>query len=302
MFDVIIIGGSNAGLSAALVLGRSRRRVLLIDDRQPRNQPSAAVHSFFTRDGTPPHELIAIGIEQLRPYTTVQLRQARAIDAQIVPDGFEIMLHDGKCYVARKLLFATGVRDILPPIDGVADLWGRGVFHCPYCHGWEVRDQPLAVYGNGTIGLEFALFVRGWSDDVVLCTGGPAAISAEECQRLARNNIAVREERIERVEGHDGVLDRIVFATGESLDRQALFLRTQQQQRCDLPIKLGCELVGSEPFPALLRVDQMGHSTVPGVYVAGDAATFIQQAIMAAATGATAASAINRALLQEDFT
>ena len=301
MFDVIIVGGSNAGLSAALVLGRSRRRTLVIDHDQPRNAPSPAVHSFFSRDGTPPSELRRIGREQLRPYESVEFAVGEVVAVRRSSSGFDVTLRDGTQHAARKLLLATGVHDELPAIEGLAERWGKSVLHCPYCHGWEVRDHPLAVYGPSEIGVEFALTVRGWSDDVVLCTDGSPSFDDEQRQRLARHNIAIRDERIRRLEGPGDALEQIVFESGEALPRHALFMRAIQRQRSDIADQLGCEMEQPMPGVTTIKVDAMGKTSVPGVYAAGDAATMLQQAIVAAADGAMAAIGLNHELLQEDF-
>jgi thioredoxin reductase len=295
--DVIVVGGGAAGLSAALVFGRSRRRTLVLDAGQPRNAPSSAAHSVFTRDGTPPGELLSIGREQLRPYPSVELRAGEAADARVVEGGIEVSVADGSTVRARRLLLAFGVIDDLPEVEGIEALWGRSVLHCPYCHGWEVRDQPLALYGRGKTGIQLAQLLCGWSDDLVLCTNGPAKLSAEEREQLARHGVQVREERIVRLEGNAGLLARIVFADGSDLARSAMFLRPPQRLRSDLAARLGCELTDH----GLIQTDEWGRTSVHGVYAAGDAATPLQQVIRAAASGASAAIAINHALLVEDF-
>jgi thioredoxin reductase len=301
MFDALIIGGSNAGLSAALVLGRARRRVLLLDHGEPRNRPSPAVHSFLTRDGTPPAELRRIAYEQLRPYSTVGVQHGEAAHAARDGDGFTVMLRSGDSYRARTLLLASGVTDELPQIAGLAERWGRQVVHCPYCHGWELRERPLAVLSNGLWALEYTLTVRGWSDDLVLLTHGPATLSDGEYQQLARHGVRVVEDQLCRLE--DGPEDtvRIVLADGSVLDRAAIFHRPPQRQRSDLARQLGCELDAPWPGLELIRVDATGQTTVPGVWAAGDATTPLQQAIVAASAGLVAASMLNRALLQQDF-
>jgi len=323
MFDVVIAGGGVAGLSAALVLGRARRTVLVCGEGAPRNAPAAHAHGFFTRDGATPSELLRIGREQLRPYESVRYREVAVADAgrragrvevalnddEIALSGaaprdghFAVLLGDGDVAQARRLLLATGVVDTLPPIPGLADLWGTGVFHCPYCHGWEVRDQPLAVLNNGPMGVEQALLISQWSRDLVLCTDGPATLTDDDRRRLAARGIRVREERIARVEGGAGRLKRLVFVDGAGLARRGVFLHPAQRQRSDLASKLGCTLV--RPFPGMemtiIGVDAIGYTGVPGVYAAGDATTPMQQVGGAAASGATAAAMINRDLLMED--
>lgn len=297
MYDVIIVGGGPAGLSAALMLGRSRRRVLVCDTGRPRNAASRAMHGFLSRDGMAPQEFLAVARDQLRQYDTVELRRAEVVEAACRPDArFHVALADGSTFTARKLLIATGVIDNLPPIPGFAELYGRGVFHCPYCDGWEVRDRPLAVYGRGARGLGLSLELTGWSRDLVLCTDGPAEIDVEGRARLARNGIRVREERLVCLEGREA-LERVVFASGEPLPRQALFFTTGQTQQSALAVNLGCEFNEK----GTVRTGKYESTHLAGLYVAGDASRAVQWVVVAAAEGAEAAFAINTDLLREDL-
>ena len=206
-FEVIIVGGGPAGLAAALMLGRCRRSVMLCDDGQPRNRASRAMHGFLTRDGTDPTEFRTIAREQLRPYQTVELRQARVTDAVVQGRMFELTLDNSAKFQCRKLLLATGLADKLPEVPNVEDFYGRSVHHCPYCDGWGWRDQPIAAYGRGDEkGGGLALELTLWSQDLVLCTDGPSELSVDYRQRLAHRRIEVREERIAGLEGAEGML------------------------------------------------------------------------------------------------
>jgi thioredoxin reductase len=242
MLDVVIVGGGPAGLNAALLLGRARRRVLVCDTGAPRNAPVAHLHGFLSRDGLPPSELGRLGREQLGAYGSVELRQVQ-VEAATTGDGegFAVTLADGTREAARRLLLATGVVDQLPAIDGLAGLWGRSVFNCPYCDGWEVRDQPLAVLGSDEQALQLALHLTGWSDDVVWCSNGPLPQAAGA--QLTARGVRLREEPIASLEGADGQLARIVLATGESVERRAAFLHPPTRQRSALPGELGCVLL-----------------------------------------------------------
>ncbi|MDQ1728797.1 MAG: hypothetical protein QOD33_922, partial [Pyrinomonadaceae bacterium] len=188
-FDVIIVGAGPAGLSAALILGRARRRVLICDSAKPRNASTRHLHGFLTRDGIAPAEFLCLAREQLAAYETVALRETEVIDGRQIASGFEISLRTGEQLTSRKLLLATGVVDDVPTVTGLAALYGRSVFHCPYCDGWEMRDQPLAIYGNGETGSGLALELTLWSRDLVLCTDGPAQLSASQMQRLDQHKI-----------------------------------------------------------------------------------------------------------------
>jgi thioredoxin reductase len=196
-FDAVIVGAGPAGLSAALILGRCRRRVLVCDAGRPRNAVSHALHGYLTRDGIHPAELRRVGRDELRRYPTVEVRDVEVVDGKCETHGFALTFSDGTTISCRKLLLATGVVDVLPQIEGFQAFYGRSVFHCPYCDGWEVRDQPLAIYGSGEHGTGLALELTAWSADLVLCTDGATALAGQYADRLARHGIGVREERVE---------------------------------------------------------------------------------------------------------
>jgi thioredoxin reductase len=307
MLDVVIVGGGPAGLNAALLLGRARRRVLVCDTGAPRNAPVAHLHGFLSRDGLPPSELGRIGREQLGAYGSVELRQVQVEAAGTASDGdgFVVTLADGTREAARRLLLATGVVDQLPAIDGLAGLWGRSVFNCPYCDGWEVRDQPLAVLGADQRALQLALHLTRWSDDVVWCSNGPLAAPLQEAAgaQLAARGVRLHQEPIVRLEGADGQLARIVLATGEAVERRAGFLHPPTRQRSALPGQLGCVLLED----GSVSVGDFGQTSVAGVFAAGDMARRPTmpvpgaQIVIAAAEGAIAAIAIDQDLLLNDL-
>jgi thioredoxin reductase len=254
------------------------------------------MHGYLSRDGFPPLELLEIGRQELRPYG-VELRKVTVADVVSANGHFRVLLDNGERIESRMVLIASGVRDHLPPIPGLEECYGVTVHHCPYCDGWELRDQPLAIYGRGTAGRGLALELTAWSNDLVLCTDGPAELSDKDRERLARNGIAVREERIARLEGKDGVLEQIIFGDGAALHRRAIFFNLGQRQRSPLPEKFGCEFTDA----GAVRTGPYEATQVPGLYIAGDASRTVQLAIIAAAEGAEAAFAINTALLKEDL-
>ena len=298
MKDVIIVGGGPAGLSAALILGRCRRSVVVFDTGTPRNAPSHALHGYLTRDGIPPADFLKLARQEMATYRTVQLRdeEVSAVECQ-ADGGFLATLASGERVRSRKLLIATGVVDNLPEIPGFRELYGRSVFHCPYCDGWELRDQPLAIYGRGARGVGLALELTVWSRDLVLCTDGPSEIDPEDLGRLTRNRIGVREERVTALDVAGGRLSRIVFEDGEPLARRALFFTTGQYQRSDLLERLGCQFNDK----GTVRTGKYETTHLPGLFVAGDASRAVQWVVVAAAEGAEAAFAINTDLLKEDL-
>ncbi|RZK62366.1 MAG: NAD(P)/FAD-dependent oxidoreductase [Hymenobacter sp.] len=296
-YDVLIIGAGSAGLSAALTLGRCRRRVLLADSGPTRNAPSGAVHSFFTRDGIRPTQLLQLGREQLAPYPSVEARELKIKALAKLADGFRATGENGQGHAvhltARRVLLTTGVTDVLPPLPGFRELWGSSVLHCPYCHGYEVRDQPLAVYGRGKAVVGLALLLSRWSSDVVVVTNGPGHLTDYARQRLRRQGIPVRETPIARLVGTaQGGLRCVEFTDGTYLERSALFLHPPQEQRSPLAAALGARIT----HKGAVWVDKNARTTVPGLYAAGDMVPGQQQALLAAASGSKAAICLNEAL------
>ncbi|HZW10470.1 MAG TPA: NAD(P)/FAD-dependent oxidoreductase [Phycisphaerales bacterium] len=294
MYDVVIVGGGPAGLSAALVLGRCRRRVAVCDARRPRNRRAEAVHGFITREGLPPLELLRLAREDVGAYG-VEHREAEVTGGACEPDGtFTVVLSTGERLHSRKLLLATGMRDEAPAIEGVDRFYGRSVHHCPYCDGWEHRDGSLAAYGKGSAAVGLALALLTWSPRITACTDGEPIEDAER-QRAHRHGIAIREERPVRLEGGDR-LERVVFASGEPLECSGLFFNTAQRQQSDLAERLGCTV----RHGAVQTTARQG-TGVPGLFLAGDADKDVQFVIVAAGEGATAAVAINKELQEEDL-
>jgi thioredoxin reductase len=294
-YDCIIVGAGPAGLSAALMLGRCRRRVLVCDAGESRNARSKGLHNFLTRDGIAPLEFLRLARKEAEEYPTIEFLAAEVKDVRRTSGGFTVVLADRTELGARKLLLATGVVDDLPDIDGLRPLYGTSVHHCPYCDGWEWRDQPIAIFGRGEEGAALALALTVWSDDLVLCTDGPNGLTRTQREQLERAGIAVREDEVVRLEGQRGWLSRVIFAEGEPLPRRALFLSSAQHQRSDLALRLGCRFTEK----GAVNTGSCEATDVPGLYVAGDASKDAQFVIVAVAEGAEAGMAINKTLLKD---
>jgi thioredoxin reductase len=295
MFDVLVIGGGPAGLSAALMLGRCRRRVLLCDLGQPRNRKSHALHGYLTRDGISPAEFNDLGRGEL-PLYGVELRAIGVTGAQPADDHYRVSLGDGTEESARFLLIATGVIDDLPAIAGFDDCYGRTLFHCPYCDGWEVRGRRLAAFGRGREVAGLALGLKTWSEDVVVCTNG-SRLERRLRERLTANGVAVRTERMARIDHQEGMMTSVAFASGDPLPRDAMFFTTGQHPQSDLAIKLGCTLT----HRGTVKTGSLCDTNIPRLFVAGDASRDAQFVVVAAAEGVKAAVAINKALQSEEL-
>ena len=298
LWDVVIAGAGPAGLSAALVLGRAQRRVLLCDTGTPRSWASKEMHGFLTRDRVEPEEFRRLAHKELARYPGVVFRAAEVTGALRGPDGhFSVTLGKRRPVRSRKLLIATGVFDHLPAIDGIEQLFGTSVFQCPYCDGWETRGAAIAVYGKRRRGFEMARAMTAWSRDIVLCTDGAAMMSETDRAHLRRNGIQIVEDRIERLDGRRGQLREIVFRSGRRLKRTALFFNTPASGQSKLAESLGCQFARHGG----VKCGQYEATSVPGVFVAGNIISDVQLAIVAAAEGTRAAFGINRALTREDF-
>jgi thioredoxin reductase len=294
-YDVIIVGGGPAGLSAALVLGRCRRQVLLLDTGKPRNGPAREVHGFLTRDGTPPHELRRLAHEQLPRYG-IEIRAAEVSDVTADGDSFVVIPAVGSRLRCRMVLVATGVTDKLPDIEGMHRFFGSSVHHCPYCDGWEHRDQRIAVTGTKNEAVSLALAMKTWSENIVLCTGAAFELDPPQRNRLAEHGISIAEEPIAKLEGTDGQLERIVFRTGPALECKALFFNTGPAVPSGLIRKLDCR----KTEQGSVWTDEHECTSVPGLYVAGDASRDVLFTIVAAAEGAKAALAMNKAMQKQE--
>ncbi|WP_101790641.1 NAD(P)/FAD-dependent oxidoreductase [Nonomuraea indica] len=267
MYEVIVVGGGPAGLSAALVLGRQRRRVLVVDAGRPRNAPAAEMHMYLGRDGGSPARLLADGRAELAAYPTVEFRKGRVVSAEGASGGFALTLDGGDRVEASRLLLASGVVDVPADVPGLAERWGRSVYHCPFCHGYETNGKVLAVIGNGTDAMLAAYVADRYSDDVVLCSNGPSTMPEPVAAVLKARDIRVIETPLARVEGELDALT-LHFADGTSLAREAVYHRAPTRPNTEPAVLLGCALLPD----GCVEVDEYGRTSVAGVYAAGDAA------------------------------
>ena len=295
MHDVIIIGGGPAGLSAALILARCRRDIVLLDHAKGRNRFAAEMHGYLSRDCIPPSQFLAHARKDLSRYS-VRCIEDEVMHAHVEPDAtFLVRTQSGKELRSRKVLLATGVRDLLPDLEGFMPCYGKSAHHCPYCDAFEHRDQIIAAYGRGNAAIGIALALRTWSPSVTACIDGEVA-DAKHLALAKRNNIPIRTEKVALLEHSEGVLRAVHFTSGPPLPAQALFFNTGQVQRSDLPRLFGCKFDKNGG----IETSDRQCTTVKGLYLAGDADKEVQFVIVAAAQGATAAVGINRELQDED--
>lgn len=296
-FDVIIVGGSYSGLSAAMSLGRSLREVLVIDSGLPCNRQTPHSHNFITQDGEKPAVISAKAKVQVDFYDTVQFYNGLAVSAIKTENGFEIKTESGKVFTSRKVLFATGVKDLLPEIEGFKECWGISVLHCPYCHGYEVKKEKTAIIANGEMGFEFAKLISNWTKDLRLFTNGKSTLTLEQTQILIKHNVQIFEEEIDSLEHKNGEIKNIIFKNQEKVTVKAIYARPPFEQHCQLPKDLGCDINEQ----GLLKVDTMQKTNIAGICASGDCVTQMRSVAIAVSTGSFAGAVINKELIDEDF-
>lgn len=296
-FDVLIIGGSYAGLSAAMALGRALRNVLIIDSGLPCNRQTPHSHNFITHDGEKPGIIIEKAKAQLSKYVTVKFVTALAINGKKIETGFAITTQTGEEFTAKKLIFATGVKDMLPGIQGFSACWGISVIHCPYCHGYEVKKEKTAILANGDVALHYVQLIRNWTKDLTVLTNGTSTLSSEQAGKISRHNIPVIEKEIASLEHKNGQLQQVLFKDGSAFAPKAIYARPAFEQHCKIPETLGCELTEQ----GLLKTDMFQKTTVPGVFACGDSISPLRSVANAVATGNLAGAIVNNTMTEEEF-
>ncbi|NOU64869.1 FAD-binding protein [Paenibacillus sp. LMG 31461] len=296
-YDCVIIGGGPAGLNAALVLGRARKNVLVIDEQRPRNRVTRESHGFLTRDGIEPSEFRRIAIEQIRAYPSVDFVSDVAVSITGNDGDFQVTTAQGERYQGKKVLFAIGKKDVPLDIDGLTEVYGKSAFVCPYCDGWELRDQPLVLIVNGAKALHLAKMISGWTSRYTLCTNGPDGMSDTEKEELKQHNVPIYDSPIRSIVSKEGQVQHVELVDGTQLPCTGIFFGPKLVIGSDLPQTIGCAMTEA----GTVVVDQFGKTNVAGVYSAGDAASEMYQVIAAASLGALAGMSINGELLMENW-
>ncbi|MGH1519251.1 NAD(P)/FAD-dependent oxidoreductase [Chryseobacterium sp. JK1] len=296
-FDVIIIGGSYAGLSAGMALGRSLRNVLMINDNKPCNRQTPHSHNFITHDGKTPKEIGELAKKDVEKYNTIHFYEGTALKAIKKENGFEVETVSGDKFGAKKIILASGVKDVMPDIPGFAECWGISVIHCPYCHGYEVKNEITGILANGEMAYEFSKLVFNLTKNLTLFTNGKSALTTGQSDKFAQNNISINEDEIERIEHEKGNLKTIVFKNGASVPLKALYAKIPFQQNFDASENLGCELTEQ----GFIKVDFMHKTTVAGVFACGDNVTMMRSVANATAQGNFAGAMVNKELSEEEF-
>jgi thioredoxin reductase len=296
-FEVIIIGGSYAGLSAAMSLGRALRNVLIIDSAIPCNRQTPYSHNFITQDGKTPKQIAAVAKEQVSQYKTVKFYDGAAIDGEKKEKRFEIKTQAGDLFSSKKVIIATGLKDIMPDIKGFAECWGISVIHCPYCHGYEVKNEKTGILGNGDYGFEFSRLVNNWTKDLTLYTNGKSALTAEQAEKLRKNNVSIVENEIRSFEHRNGQIQNILFNDNSKTPITAIYAKPKLIQASEIALELGCELTEQDR----VRVDASQKTTIEGVFACGDCSNSSRDIALAVSSGMTAGGTCNKEIIVEEF-
>lgn len=296
-FDVIIVGGSYAGLSAAMSLGRSLRTVLVIDNGKPCNIQTPHSHNFLTQDGKTPKEISTLAKEQVQKYETIEFYDGLATEGKKTKNGFEIITKRGERFEARKLIFATGIVDEVPNIKGFWDCWGISLIHCPYCHGYEFKTKKTGIIANGERAFHIASLVNNLTKDLTILTRGKADFTEEQTQKLKQNNINIIETEIDEIKHQNGNIETLILSDGEKMNFDAVYGAFPFRQHSDIPESLGCEMTEM----GHIKSDQFQKTNVAGLYVCGDNSSPMRSVANAVYTGNLAGAMVNAELVGENF-
>ncbi|HLT87601.1 MAG TPA: NAD(P)/FAD-dependent oxidoreductase [Sphingobacterium sp.] len=296
-FDVIIIGGSYAGLSSAMTLGRALRNVLIIDSGLPCNRQTPHSHNFVTQDGEKPSVIAEKAKAQVLKYDTVKILNDLAVSGKKTENGFTIATKTGEEFTTKKLIFATGVKDIMPEIKGFSECWGISVIHCPYCHGYEVKSEKTGILADGNFAFHYAQLIRNWTKDLTIFTNGKATLTQEQSDKIAKHNIPIIEKEIAYLKHENGNVQQIIFKDNSTFDLKAIYSRPNFEQHCKIPEILGCELTEQ----GFIKVDMFQKTTVTNVFACGDNASPMRSVANAVATGSLVGAMVNNGMTEEEF-
>lgn len=296
-YDVIIVGGSYSGLAAAMSLGRALKNTLIIDEGKPCNRQTPYSHNFLTNDGKTPAEIIDIANRQVTNYDTVQFFNGKATIANKTETGFSVQVASGEEFISKKLIFATGITDLLPTIEGISECWGISVLHCPYCHGYEIENEATGILGNGESGFGFAKLISNWTKDLTIFTNGPSSFSVEQIEILHSHKIPIIEKEILNFNHNNGHLKKILFKDGTEFTVKAIYAPSPFEQNCKIPESLGCEL----DEDGYLKIDNNYETNIKGVYAIGDNAAKMRTVANAVAMGTIAGMMISKKMIIDEF-
>lgn len=296
-YDVVIIGGSYAGLSAAMTLGRGIKNVLIVDNGKPCNQQTPHSHNFLTQDGNTPAAIAELAKTQVMNYPTIKFKNDLVVAAEGENNNFLITLAEGGTITAKKILFSTGVKDKMPAIKGLAECWGISVIHCPYCHGYEYKGQRTGVFANGEMAFEFGRLISNWAAELTIFTNGESTIADANSLQLSNNGIQIVEKELVEIKHTDGYLNELVFADGSTRQLDALYAKLPFEQHCTIPGLMGCKIDEA----GYIIVDPLQKTSVAGIYAAGDNTTRMRSVSTAAASGNLAGAMLNNELVAEGF-
>lgn len=296
-FDVIIVGGSYSGLAAAMALGRALKKVLVIDSGKPANAQTPYSHNFLTQDGSTPQGIATIGKQQVEHYANVSFHDGLAVTGSKVENGFEITTETDEKFQATKLIFATGIKDVMPKIEGFAESWGISAIHCPYCHGYEVRNTKTGILGNGDYAYELSKMISNWTKDLTIYTNEKSTLNDGQVQKLHSHNIRIVETGIKKLNHIDGHIRSIEFIDGTTVPLTVLYSPRPFVQHSKIPEQLGCELTDD----GYIKVNGFQETSVDGIYASGDNTTRMRTVANAVAMGTTAGMSASKKLILEQF-
>ncbi|MFV5695233.1 NAD(P)/FAD-dependent oxidoreductase [Flavobacterium sp. LB3P122] len=297
IFDVIVVGGSYAGLSAGMAMGRALRNVLIIDSGKPCNIQTPHSHNFLTQDGKTPKEISTLAKQQVEKYNSVKFYSGIATSGIKSKNGFEITTQTNDKFYAKKLIFATGVKDIMPNIKGFAECWGISVIHCPYCHGYEYKNDKTGIFANGDMAFEIGKLINNWTKDLTIFTNGKSTLTKEQILKLQNHNIKIIESVINHLEHKNGQIESVVFEDKTIEKINALYTRLQFEQQCEIPKQLGCELTEQN----YINIDFFQKTTEHGIFACGDNTSLMRSVSYAIAMGGVAGAMVNREIIEEEF-